>query len=636
MLPAFCSRDERYKNPFGALPAGDKAVFRIFIAERPEEPARAAFLHLLPDGIEDIPAIPMEPDGEEENGRWWRCEAAPDTGLYWYFFSFKNDRAVYWFSREVGGYAAVAEGEEPPAEEKRWQLTVYDRDFTTPDWLSGGILYQIFPDRFYRSGRPHIQPADRCLREDWGGRPAYRMDGSPCHLGNDYFGGDLKGIEEKLPYLKDLGVSCIYLNPIFEAHANHRYNTADYLAVDPGLGEEGDFRRLCAKAAEAGIRIILDGVFSHTGDDSRYFNRKHRYPELGAYNSTVSPYYSWFKFEKWPDKYRSWWGIDTLPETEEDDPSFLDFITGPDGVLRRWMRQGAAGWRLDVADELPDVFLDAVRAAVKDEKADGLVLGEVWEDASNKISYGARRRYLQGGQLDSVMNYPFRDAILAFLTGGDAWKFMEAVMTLLENYPAPVVRVLMNHVGTHDTPRLLNVLGGPPMAGKDREWQAARQLTSEERQKGLRLQRLAALLQFTLPGVPCIYYGDEVGMEGYGDPFNRGCFPWDSLPDAAAEPEGLPAEGHILDFYRALGRLRRQAPAFDGGAFIPVFAETGHLAYIREKGDSRVFVAVNRWCDAEPVTLPGPAWETARVLAGPSPVGGQVLVPGEGFSVLVL
>lgn len=635
-LPPYCSRDSRFKQPFGALPAGRRLDLALLLPDPAEHPVFSAVLRLRRDDWASPRSFSLQAAERERDARWWRCTLQPEEGLYWYDFMYTDSTGEHPVTRFDGGNGGLS------ADGRTWQLTVYDPNFETPAWLSGGIMYQIFPDRFCKSGQPHVLPPDRHHRKDWGGRPAYRMTGDACTLGNDYFGGDLQGITQKLPYLKALGVTCLYLNPIFEAHSNHRYNTADYLTIDPALGREEDFQGLCTAAKALGIRVILDGVFSHTGDDSRYFNRKGRYPEQGAYNSMESPYYTWYKFRQWPDDYQSWWGIDTLPETVEEDPGFLDFITGEQGVLRRWQRLGAAGWRLDVADELPDGFLDRVRTAVKDQDREALVLGEVWEDATNKISHGGRRRFLRGSQLDSVMNYPFREAIIAFLTGGDAWRLMETVMELLENYPAPAIHTLMNHIGTHDTPRILTVLGGEPIAGRDREWQAVQRMTPEQREKGLRFLRLAALLQFTLPGVPCIYYGDEIGMEGYADPFNRGCFDWNALPVAGGQvdpAQELPAEGHILHFYKALGRLR-QCPAFAGGRFIPVYAGTGHIAYIRDRGTkepgSRVLVAVNRWCDPEPLDLPDPVWERARALAGPPPRDGRIMVPAEGFSVLAL
>ena len=259
---------------------------------------------------------------------------------------------------------------------------------------------------------------DRTIREDWGGQPYWRPNERGEVTNSDYFGGTLRGIEEKLPYLKSLHVTCLYLNPIFEAHSNHRYNTADYTKIDPVLGTEEDFQSLCAAAGRLGIRVMLDGVFSHTGSDSVYFNRQGRYPQPGAYQSQQSPYFSWYHFISWPEKYHSWWGFETLPEVEETDNNYNKYINGRQGVVRKWLKKGASGWRLDVADELPDSFLDQLTEAAKEEKPDAVVLGEVWEDATTKESYGSRRRYLLGRQLDSVMNYPFRNAVFGIFHRG--------------------------------------------------------------------------------------------------------------------------------------------------------------------------------------------------------------------------
>lgn len=612
-------RDSRYKFKFGALAAGEPLRLRLLLPS--DAGFRRARLKIRRDDRPDPEYFEMSPgESFDRDSVWWACELTRDTGLYWYSFLCETEfgeKAVTRFPYEEG-YLSDAGTE--------WQLTVFDPQFSTPGWLSGGILYQIFPDRFYSSGREKSDvPADRCLRSDWGGQPAFRQ-GAECgdfRLGNDYFGGDLAGIAEKLDYLKELGVTCLYLNPVFEAHSNHRYNTADYLRIDPLLGTDGDLRELCEKAAERGMRVILDGVFSHTGDDSRYFNRQRRYPDNGAAGGQDSPYYSWYSFTRWPDEYKSWWGVPSLPEVNELDEGFDRFICGEDGVLRHWLRQGISGWRLDVADELPDEFLDHIRAAIKSENPDAYLLGEVWEDASNKISYGKRRRFLLGNQLDSVMNYPFREAILRFLEGGNSRNLMDSVLTVLENYPPPAIDLLMNHIGTHDTPRILTVLGGEPAGCRGREWQAGQRLTAGQRAKGLRFLKLAATLQFTLPGVPSIYYGDEVGMEGYGDPFCRACYPWGG------------GNRDLLEFYRFLGKIRRDCSAFAGGEFIPVFAESGHIAYLRKNEREQVLVAVNRWCDPETVALP-PAWDRAAGLSGRPPVNGVVTVPAEGISILRL
>jgi 4-alpha-glucanotransferase len=434
-------------------------------------------------------------------------------------------------------------------------LTVYDPEFTTPEFLKGGIMYQIFPDRFAKSGKIHENvPADRVFRDDWEGTPCYKPDAKGHVWNNDYFGGDLEGIRVKLPYLKDLGVTCIYLNPIFESHENHRYNTANYEHIDPLLGSDEDFKTLCADAKELGISIILDGVFSHTGADSVYFNKYRRYNTAGAYNSKESRYSPWYCFHNWPDAYDSWWGIDTLPNVREENPSYLDYICGEDGILQRWIDAGASGYRLDVADELPDKFLDALRKRVKAVGEDNLIIGEVWEDASNKEAYGKKRRYLLGSQLDSVMNYPFKDSISKYVCGGCACEFVEEITTILENYPKPAVDVLMNSLSTHDIERAINRFGGENCEGKSKDWMSQKFLTEYEYSLGKNRLKVAMVLQFFLPGVPCIYYGDEIGMQGYKDPFNRRCFSWNNIDE------------DLVNFTKTLSGLRASSEVFKIGA----------------------------------------------------------------------
>ncbi|MBR3289216.1 MAG: glycoside hydrolase family 13 protein, partial [Clostridia bacterium] len=452
----FHSRLTEYRDPFGAVAAGTAVHFRVRLPVQWH--CSAVSLRLWQS------EQPLREDGmfwagrtEDDASEWWECHFTPtEPALYHYDFRLETQDGVCTLTRGRGGAADLSGSEGGD----RWQLTCFAADFVTPDWLCGGVMYQIFPDRFAASGTPKAGvPTDRVLHGSWDEEPQWRPDEQGEIRNNDYFGGDLKGIEEKLDYLSSLGVTCLYLNPIFEAHSNHRYNTADYRRIDPMLGTEDDLRRLCAAAKKRGIRILLDGVFSHTGSDSRYFNKEGRYDTIGAYQSTESPYFSWYHFTRWPDEYGGWWGIRTLPEVEEGHPDYLAYMTGEDGVIRSWMKSGIGGWRLDVADELPDVFLDALREAVKAEDPDGLVLGEVWEDASCKHSYGHLRRYLLGRQLDSVMNYPFCGAILDFLRGGSSADFQETVGSIVENYPPQVTRLLMNHIGTHDTERALTALG---------------------------------------------------------------------------------------------------------------------------------------------------------------------------------
>lgn len=590
MRTPYFSREEQYKTPFGAVRAGQQVAFRLFL---PADCRRAELL-LREDQKAEASREFWRTDRWEAEGCWWECILTLSSpGLYFYRFAFDTPFGHTLLTRGRGG-KAVMEPDGPP-----FQLTVYDPGFTTPAWLRGGVMYQIFPDRFCASGQPKEKvPADRYLYSSFEGQPAFTDGPSPLRLNNDYWCGDLKGIQTKLPYLKELGVTCLYLNPIFEAHANHRYNTADYRKIDPLLGSEEDFKALCEAAHAAGIRILLDGVFSHTGSDSRYFNADNRYPPDGAANRPDSPYASWYTFSHYPDAYRCWWGFSTLPEVNETDPAYLEFITGRQGILAYWMQLGADGWRLDVADELPDEFLDALRKAVKQVKPDGMILGEVWEDATAKISYGHRRRYLLGDQLDSVMNYPFMEAVLSFVRDGNARHFMEQVMTVTENYPPPALHTLMNHLGTHDTQRLITALAGEPAAQRDRAWQAAHRLTESQRRRGEQLVKLATLLQYTLPGVPCIYYGDELGMEGYPDPFNRAPMAWNRPPSRS-----LPA------WYRFLGALRHRFPLLQEGRLEPVFAEGDVAAYLRTDGKDGLLVAVNRGDQPRELSLPAYARE---------------------------
>ena len=569
----FDSRNILYRDKIGALAEGETLRLRLLLHN--DAKVHSAYLVLREDSCDAWQEILLQPTSWIEDYRYYECDVALKEGLYWYSFRYTSDYGEFKVTKTETSLGIVTN------DGGCWQQTVYT-EFNTPHWLEGGIIYQIFPDRFYRSGvKKDNIPSDRYLCEDWDKTPEYRQDNTFQCLGNDYYGGDLKGIEEKLDYIADLGVNCIYLNPIFEAHSNHRYNTADYMKIDALLGNEKDLCSLINKARKKGINIILDGVFSHTGDDSIYFNSKSRYSETGALQSKNSPYYSWYNFTDYPDKYESWWGIKTLPETNENDPSFSVFITGENGVLRYWLKKGIKGWRLDVADELPDEFLDKVRTAIKSHSEDNYLLGEVWEDASNKISYSKRRRFLRGKQLDSVMNYPFANAIVDFVKNGNSENLMNTVLNITENYPKNSVNVLMNHIGTHDTARILTRLGTNYGFDKPRDEQANIHLNEQELQNAVKLLKLAAVLQYTLPGVPSLYYGDEAGLQGYSDPFCRAAFPWGK------------ENTEILEFYKNLGFLRRNNQVFANGEFLPFKMVHGLICYLRKTKNLELLIAVN-------------------------------------------
>ena len=575
MEQLFNSFDLAYKKPFGAVRAGQKIQFNLTI------PYDYGFVQ---------PHLVLTRDGEQPTlypmtftecfnrvNHFSLSVTLPDSGLYFYYFDLYSDfRKLF---RGPLGQAVLSWDKGEP-----WQLTVYDADFSTPDSLKGGVIYQIFPDRFYEGKKNKPMPfSDRIYRENKHGEPYFWPNESGGYLNRDYFGGDFVGIAEKLPYLQKLGVSWIYLNPIFEAHSNHRYNTANYLKADPLLGTNEEFSLLCKRAKEYGIRIILDGVFSHTGSDSLYFNKEGRYGTGGAYRDESSPYRSWYDFSSnYACGYRSWWGFETLPEVNESDASYRNFIGGKGGVIDTWLNLGASGFRLDVADELPDDFIEDIRTAVKAHGPECYLLGEVWEDATTKMAYNVRRTYLLGKGLDAVMNYPFRNATLDFIRGGNLQTIAETLLSICEHYPAPALHTLMNFMSTHDTERALTAIADESSNGRDRYWQSGRTLSPERYEYGVQMLKLAYAMTFTLPGVPSIYYGDEIAMQGYRDPFNRGYFDWDST------------EERIRPVLAQLAQLRKECDAFYDGTFEILGAENDVLHYRRVGRTQTAEIILNR------------------------------------------
>lgn len=612
---SFNSRNSLHKQPYGAVKENQNITFRVILPRHLQ--CSAVYLVIKEDNsgyiYNSMNWQCMQGDGEE----WWSLDYSVEkAGIYFYHFEYDTPWGRLEVKHNGDGNGLLSMGRND------WQLSVYEKDFTTPDWLRGGIIYQILPDRFYFSGKKKKNvPEDRILRDDIFSEPFWKPTSDGKVLNNDYFQGDLKGIEEKLDYIASLGVSCIYLNPVFEAQSNHRYDTANYEKIDSLLGTEKDFVSLCKKAKRKGISIILDGVFSHTGDDSIYFNKYGRYDSVGAYQSQTSPYYKWYKFIKHPDNYHSWWGISILPEVNEECPEFIDYITGEKGIVKKWLSLGARGWRLDVADELPDVFLDELRKSVKAQNPEALVLGEVWEDASNKFSYGERRRYFGGKQLDSVMNYPFAEAIISFIRSGRVEGFSDKIMTITENYPKCCVDVLMNHIGTHDTMRAITQLAGESCEYRDRSWQSGRMLSEKQYEYGVKLLKLAAAIQFTLPGVPSVYYGDEAGMQGYKDPFNRYCFPWGR------------ENTELQEYYKALGKMRRECDCLKQGEYVTVSEMLSCLAYVRYSDRDKILVIVNRNEHEIDYYLPSD-WHNTRAVFGTGAMGDRAHL--DALSVIIL
>ena len=597
----FNARDPRCKTPYGAVPSGT----RVALTLRPRRAggwSRAVLRARFEFRGEEIAEVPMPWTGLDGDRDLFSCalDTGDYVGLVWY--SFRLERL---------------DGKALELPER--QLTVYDGAHSVPAWFGEGVTYQIFPDRFRRTCVP--DPAGmvggRSVHTGWFEEPVWQPDARGEVRNRDFFGGSLAGVEEKLDYLQSLGVETLYFCPIFEAAENHRYGTADYERVDPMLGSNEDFKDLCAAARARGIRVMLDGVFNHQGFVSRYFNGDGFYPELGAHQSKASPYYPWYHFNRWPDQYDAWWGIYSLPAVNESQEDYVDFIIeGEDSIVRRWLRAGADGWRLDVADELPDAFIEKLHRAAREAKPEAVIIGEVWEDGSNKIAYGVRRRHLLGGHLDGLMNYPFRNALLAWLLGGDAGQFRESMETIRENYPPAAFYSAMNSLGTHDTPRILTLLGvGGDCGGESKQWRAEHRLSPEERALGVRRLKLAALVQYAFPGSPTTYYGDEAGMEGFEDPFNRRTYPWGE------------EDAELIAWYRALGKARRELAPLRRGALCYTAAEGDVLAFTRTWEEDTVLCACNAGRECARVTLPWSAAEIGGLLCFPTdPDTGEAVV----------
>ena len=571
----FDSKLSQFKTPFGVLHPGKPCTMHIQIPVSCRT-TRVQLL-LLRENCGTEREIEMS---LQERGELYECYgctfALERAELYFYCFRITTANEQFRLFKQGNDTNMEAGG--------LWQLSCVEERYPVPEALRGAVMYQIFPDRFYQSGvcdcaeklRPYY------VHESRDELPVYLPNEHGEMLNNDFFGGNLNGIREKLPYLHGLGVEILYLNPIFMAFSNHRYDTYDYKRVDPMLGTEADFTALCEAAHVLGMKIVLDGVFSHVGSRSPYFQ--------SAISNPDSPYRDWFQFKHYPDVYESWWGITTLPCVDKSNESYIRYIIDDeDSVLAHWLRLGADGFRLDVVDELPDAFVERLRRRLRELDPEAILIGEVWEDASNKIAYNVRRRYFTGRQLDSVMNYPWQKAILRYVRGEDDGTGLGAsIRTIAENYPPDVLQAVMNILSTHDTPRAINAILDP--RDGDRAELARRHFTAEQLAEGKKRLKMAAFLQFMLPGMPCIYYGDEAGMTGYRDPFNRAYYPWGR------------EDGNLISFYRSLARVKKASPALRRGTVLVLEAGGGRLMLLRQYEGKNVAVCCNR--SENPWTLP--------------------------------
>lgn len=635
------SHQAYYRSPFGAAVVLHAVTLRLWV--RAECLPKRVMLRLWreKDGEQKVEMKAVLKDG----GAIYEVDAVMPSRpqLVWYYFVLETEEGTYYYGnneKNLGGEGALY-----PYEPPSYQITVTKEGASTPAWWKDAVLYQIFPDRFCRAGEACLpQKKNAVYHLDWNDAPFYTKDPDTGEVVQyDFFGGNLAGIRAKLPYLKELGIRAIYLNPVFASPSNHRYDTSDYHTIDPMLGTNEEMEKLCDEAHEAGIALLLDGVFSHTGADSKYFNKYGTFDSVGAYQSPDSPYAKWYTFTSYPMEYESWWGFGELPnvnELEEDYQSYI--ITDKDSVLYHWHQIGIKGWRLDVADELPEAFIKNFYRELKHTDPDSVLIGEVWEDASNKESYGVKREYLLGDDMDSVMNYPFRKIVLDFLTHRTtATEAGARLLSMAENYPAHYFYAMMNLIDSHDVERAVTVLGDAPPEESMTAYQRAKyRLPDEQYSRAKARLKLAVLMQMTLPGVPSIYYGDEAGCEGYRDPFNRATYPWGK------------EDTELLAFYRQVIALRNRYDALrtgewgllDAGCDVFAFARQiigGYDRFGTAREDGTFVVLLNRSQEKRTVTVAVQAYTHGKLvdLIGGTEVqvtGGRITVTLQPYQGMVL
>lgn len=613
------SRDLAHKAPFGAQPAG--TAFDFAVTAPPGVDALTLVIeHRRHEGNQEVleyteaARVPMTAvaDGKGGSGQRWAARHRFDTvGIWGYWFEARigqnvfalqnNADGIFW-TREKGsgGRASVAALPTSPAAMRsirRYRQTIHAADFRVPDWAADAVYYYVFPERF-RNGDPRNDPVPGRTRyhagtvekhTNWLDKP-WRPgsgDGSDALHNNDFYGGDLQGLIDKLDHIQALGANVIYSTPLFQASSNHKYDTADYHRIDPAFGSNADFERLTREAAKRGIRVVPDTSLNHTGADSLYFDRYGNFGGRGAYSGSVirpeSPYAAWYSFDATqadPDRrFKGWVGVTDLPELDKASPAWRDFAyRAPDAVMKRWLDAGAAGWRMDVAPWVPDDFWREWRTAIKAHKPDAITIAETWFDAA---------KYFLGDSFDSTMNYIFRNTALAYAGGGDARELIGNLELMREHYPPQALHALMNLLSSHDQARSLHVLGWHD------DGNAAQARDAKAR------YRVALLLQMTWPGAPAVYYGDEVGLGGGEDPDNRRPFPW-------ADLGGRPDEALHADFKRLIA-LRHALPVLRRGSLgAPLHVDAHVIAVPRQLGEDFAVTLTNNAPERQVVTLPLP------------------------------
>ena len=625
------SQDSLYRTPFGAITPGTtlRLRFRTYHGDVQRVRARVFDTALGRERIQEMAVAASDvscydPAQPTETCDLWETTLTPTgpTTLYYRFIVTDGTATAYYADDPMfdGGPGQAT----PGVVDNGYAVTVYDPSFRPLEWLKDGVVYQIFPDRF-RNADPTNDPdpseprygyppegLDQIVNKQWGDLPEghcrfYENPDPPCAegpRGRDYFGGDLRGVTEKLSDLQRLGVSVLYLNPIFEAASNHLYDTQDYYTVDHFFGSTAeDFAALVGQADALGIRIVLDGVFNHVSSDSRYFDRYHHFTAVGACESVDSPFRSWFSFQPQaggpcagPDgpnttTYTGWFGFDSLPVLDKTNPQVRRLVYEANrAVARHWLRRGADGWRLDVMGDpsFPEGFWEEFRTAVKETDPDAAIIGELWKkhEVLPKV---------HGDEADTSMNYRFRNAILGFFgtvddkgfpddgqTDQPPSVFARKLVSVREDNPDASYYTMLNLMGSHDTMRILWNLTPGEDNRQDKEFDP------QNLALGRRLLRLATVVQMTVPGAPTIYYGDEVGLTGDDDPDDRRTYPW---PDAGGAPDR-----DLLAHYANLIAVRKADPVFRDGAltFLLTDDQERTMAYLLRTEDRGAVVAVNR------------------------------------------
>jgi glycosidase len=647
------SRDATYRTPGGAVPAGTPVTIRLrtFHDDVTGVGLRVYSLNAAGQSVKKMSIAAADVPCDDPALAADRCDvwavtlpnAAPDN--LWYRFVVTDGADTDYYGDDTpaldGGLGAATDD----AVDQSWALLVSVPGFTAPSWAKDAVIYQIFPDRF-RNGRSDNDPKTGDIRYDdpvlklgWGVDPEgycrnyadgatscpWRFDDTPpadsptkeSPRGRDYFGGDLKGVDQQLAYLDALGVTAIYFNPIFDAGSNHSYDTQDYTKIDPYFGAQKDFDNLIKHAKALGIRVILDGVFNHMSSDSPLFDRYGHDATVGACESTTSPYRSWFAFtdvaagtgtcagSAGPRSatYEGWFGFDSIPVLRKDQAAVQSyFLTAPDSIAKRWIRSGASGWRLDVSGDasFPNGYWESFRSVVKATNPQALTISETWQKDSTLL------RMLRGDRLDTTMNYRLRDAVIALLAPQpfdskgfadsghqiSVSDFADRLASMREDYTDATYYSLMNLLDSHDTERLLWTLTPGVETTAAKEADAANVAAGKLRVK------LASLIQFTVPGAPTVYSGDEVGVTGDDDPDDRRTYPWADL--------GGHPDTDLLAHYTGLADLRSSIPALRSGDFRVLLADDSAetVAYGRKTGTQVAILVLNRSASTRSIEIP--------------------------------